>query len=266
MPIDLSTDKARRQYHRIVLQIMAKLERTVSNQLKPIINRQYMDAASLIIHGIKDVEHAVNQQAPRLRRVLRAHYRRVALTAGRQAVLAFDPDKSMNESFWNDINQFIALNVGRKIKQMQDTAKKMVALTIATGLEQGETNREIATRLRKTGVIDSKFRALRIARTETLGLYNSATQASVRETGLKFIRQWSTTKDLRTRRRKKKSNFDHWAVDGQKRKMGEDYLISGEALSYPGDPKGSAGNIINCRCVELFLRDRTNEINRNAKI
>lgn len=245
MPINLTTDKARRQYHRLVLQIMAKLERTVERQLKPMINRQYMDAASLITHGVRDVEHVVNAQAPRLRRILRAHYRRVAFVSGRQAIRAFDPTKSMNESFWNEINQFIALNTGRKIKQMQDTTKRMIALTIATSIEEGETHRETATRLRKTGAIDSRFRALRIARTETLGIYNSATQASVRETGLKFIRVWSTTRDLRTRRRKKKSKFDHWVVDGQKRKMGEDYEVSGELLSYPGDPKGSAGNIIN---------------------
>lgn len=242
---------------------MAKLERTVERQLKPMINRQYMDAASLITHGVKDVNHVVNVQAPRLRRILRAHYRRVAFTAGRQAIIAFeDFTKGMNESFWNEINKFIALNTGRKIKQMQDTTKKMIALTIDLGVRSGETNREIATRIRKTGAIDSRFRALRIARTETLGIYNSATDASIRETGIKFNRIWSTTLDLRTRRRKKKSVFDHWVVDGQKRKQNEDFDVSGEALSYPGDPKGSAGNIINCRCVLMYLRDRSNEIRR----
>jgi len=259
MPIDLTTEKAKRNYHRRTLDIMAKLERTISNQLKPLINRQYMDAASLITHGVTDVDHVVNEQTTRLRKILRVHYRRVAFTAGRQATLNFDPAKSMNESFWNDINQYIALNTGRKITQVQNTTKKMIGLVIQTGVNAGQTNIEIATRIRNTGKVDSKFRALRIARTETLGLYNSATDASVRETGLKFVRVWSTTKDLRTRRRKKGSIWDHWVVDGQKRAQNEDFDVSGEKLSYPGDPKGSAGSIINCRCVLLYERDRSNE-------
>jgi len=259
MPIDLTTEKAKRNYHNRTLDIMAKLERIISNQLKPLINRQYMDAASLITHGVTDVDHVVNEQTTRLRKILRVHYRRVAFTAGRQATLNFDPAKSMNESFWNDINQYIALNTGRKITQVQDTTKKMISKVIQTGVSAGQTNREIATRIRNTGKVDSKFRALRIARTETLGLYNSATDASVRETGLKFVRVWSTTKDLRTRRRKKGSIWDHWVVDGQKRAQNDPFSVSGEKLSFPGDPKGSAGNIINCRCVLLYERDRSGQ-------
>jgi len=251
MAIDLSTDKARRRYHRLLLQIMARMERTVFNQLKPMINRQYMDAASLITQGVRDVDHVVNEQTTRLRKILRAHYRRVAMTAGRQATIAYDPPKSMNESFWNEVNTYIALNTGRKIKTMQDTSKGILDFVIQTGIENGETNREIATRLRKQGKKVSKFQALRIARTETLGIYNAATDASVRDTGLKFDRVWSTSKDARTRRRKisktgKVSPYDHWIVDGQRRKQGEPFDVSGQNLDYPGDPKGSAGNIINC--------------------
>jgi uncharacterized protein with gpF-like domain len=222
-----------------------------------------MDTASLITQGVRDVDHVVNEQTTRLRKLLRAHYRRVATTAGRNAILYFEKgQKGMNESFWNDMNQYIALNTGRKITQMQNTTKKMIANVIGKGVTEGETNREIAKRLRKTGKVDSQMRALRIARTETLGMYNSATDASVRETGLKFVRVWSTTKDLRTRRRKKGSPYDHWVADGKKAAQNEDFLVSGEPLSYPGDPKGSAGNIINCRCVLLYERDRSNEIIR----
>ena len=263
MTIDISNEKSRRQYHNAILKILARLERTIARQLKPMINRQYMDAASLITQGVKDVEHVVNEQTTRLRKILRVHYRRTALTSGRQATLAYDQQKSMDESFWNDINTYVALNTGRKIKQMQDTTKNMLALVIKKGVENGETNREIAIRLRNTGKVDSKFRALRIARTETLGMYNSATQASVDETGLNFDKVWSTTKDLRTRRRKKKSKWDHWVMDGAKVKKGEDFMVSGEPLSFPGDPKGSAGNIINCRCVLMYERNRSNEIRLN---
>jgi hypothetical protein len=29
----------------------------------------------------------------------------------------------------------------------------------------------------------------------------------------------------------------------------EPFIVSGEELMYPGDPSGSAGNVINCRCA-----------------
>ena len=240
---------------------MARLERVLQMKLRPLINRQYMDAASLITQGVRDVDHVVNLQTTRLRKLLRAHYRRVAMTSGRQAIIAYDPPKSMNESFWNSINQHIALNTGRKIQQIQGNTLNSITKVMQKGIQEGETNREIAKRLRKTGKVASVFNSIRIARTETLGMYNKATDASVDETGLKFNRVWSTTKDLRTRRRKKKSKWDHWIVDGQKRKQNEPFDVSGEKLDFPGDPKGSAGSIINCRCVLLYERDRSLEAN-----
>ena len=263
MPINVNDPDARQRYHNSVLQIMAKLERLIANKLRPLINRQYMDAAKLIAQGVRDVEHVVNLQRQRLGDLLKAHYRRTAMTAGRNAILYFEKgQKGMNESFWNEVNQYISLNTGKKISSMQSTTKDMLAKVIEKGVREGETNQEIATRLRNTGKVDSKFRALRIARTETLGMFNSATDASVRETGLKFKKVWSTTKDLRTRRRKKGSIYDHWSVDGQKRGMNESFEVSGEKLRYPGDPNGSAGNIINCRCVLMYERDRSNEVAR----
>ena len=256
MPIDLTTEAARIRYHNTVLRVMSRLEGTVSRQLKPVINRQYMDAASLLMQGVKDVDHVVNEQNTRLRKILRVHYRRVATTAGRNAIQAFDPAKSMGTAFWSEVNSFIAFNTARKITKVQGTTKKMLNTVIQTGVQQGQTNAEIATRIRKTGKIDSQFRAMRIARTETLGIYNAATDASVADTGLKFKRVWSTTKDSRTRRRKRGSFWDHWSADKQKRDQNEDFVVSGESLKYPGDPKGSAGNIINCRCVLIYERER----------
>ena len=245
MPIDLTTDKARRQYHRTVLKIMGKLERPFSNALKPMINKQFIDSAKLVQNGVTDIDSIVDIQRLRFRKILIKNYNRVAFTAGREATRAYDPTKSMGAEFWNEINTYVALNVGRKVTQIQAGTKLRIKQIIQKGTEAGETNAQMATRIRKVGKIDSKFRALRIARTETLGMYNSATEASINDTGLEFTRIWSTTKDLRTRRRKKKSKWDHWVVDGQKRKQKEPFLVSGELLMFPGIPTGSAGNIIN---------------------
>jgi len=38
------------------------------------------------------------------------------------------------------------------------------------------------------------------------------------------------------------------AMDGVRVPLNENFNVDGEMLEYPGDPSGSAGNIINCRC------------------
>ena len=47
------------------------------------------------------------------------------------------------------------------------------------------------------------------------------------------------------------SREDHVDADGQEVGIDEDFMIppnGGEAMAYPGDPRGSAGEVINCRC------------------
>jgi uncharacterized protein with gpF-like domain len=44
---------------------------------------------------------------------------------------------------------------------------------------------------------------------------------------------------------------DHLAADGQVQDIDEPFDVGGEQLMYPGDPAGSPGNTINCRCTVL---------------
>jgi hypothetical protein len=41
-------------------------------------------------------------------------------------------------------------------------------------------------------------------------------------------------------------------VDGQKVGINEMFIVGGENLEFPGDPFGSPGNVINCRCTLFF--------------
>ena len=41
-------------------------------------------------------------------------------------------------------------------------------------------------------------------------------------------------------------------MNGQKVGEFDKFFVGGEELEYPGDPKGKAGNIINCRCKVVF--------------
>lgn len=95
-----------------------------------------------------------------------------------------------------------------------------------------------------------KYRAERIARTETMRASNAGSTQLFQSWGV-GKHEWLSTKDDRTRGNDPKDEFDHVEADGQRVNIGEPFMVSGEALEYPGDPNGSAGNTINCRCTTI---------------
>jgi uncharacterized protein with gpF-like domain len=65
-------------------------------------------------------------------------------------------------------------------------------------------------------------------------------------------REWVSSMDDRTR---DEPGADHVAADGQIVGMKEPFTVSGERLMFPGDPAGSAANVIACRCQLVFIYD-----------
>lgn len=63
-------------------------------------------------------------------------------------------------------------------------------------------------------------------------------------------KKWASILDGNTRT----GQFDHVVSDGQKVKISEPFIVSGEKLNYPGDSSlgASTGNLINCRCSALY--------------
>jgi hypothetical protein len=46
------------------------------------------------------------------------------------------------------------------------------------------------------------------------------------------------------------SREDHMNADGQEQLLDDDFEVGGESLAFPGDPRGTAGNVCNCRCSQ----------------
>jgi len=104
----------------------------------------------------------------------------------------------------------------------------------------------------------SSGRAERIARTEVIGALNGGHLDGYREGGASS-KEWLSTDDDRTRGADPKDEFNHLAADGETVDLDAEFTKTGEALQYPGDPAGSAGNIINCRCALLPVVGKTEE-------
>lgn len=107
------------------------------------------------------------------------------------------------------------------------------------------------------------YRAERIVRTETNRAFNLANRVQVEKLsqqikGLKHA--WVAEVDQRTREEHIKADDDYNPDGGgQAIPVDEPFVVGGEKLMYPGDPAGSAWNVINCRCREVIITDDIEE-------
>jgi len=118
------------------------------------------------------------------------------------------------------------------------------------GVMLGEGTRELSKRIQQI-TNEKAWRARRIARTELNRVKNwghrRAAQQARDEFGVDLTKRWLSATDERTRDM-------HEAISGTTISM-EDYFImgNGDRMQFPGDPAGSAENIINCRCTHVYI-------------
>jgi SPP1 gp7 family putative phage head morphogenesis protein len=130
-----------------------------------------------------------------------------------------------------------------KAKEINDTTIGDLRKSLSDGLANGESTLELQDRM------DSEFDGLRdyrterIARTESIASLNFGASATYKSSGIQK-KEWLAVQDDRTR-------LEHDDADGQVVGIDEPFVVGGEELMYPGDPTGSAENIINCRCSLL---------------
>ena len=70
-------------------------------------------------------------------------------------------------------------------------------------------------------------------------------------------KEWLSSEDSRVRTRLLPNRlYDHKEMDGVKVQLAERFNVNGDALRFPADYEGQAGNIINCRCAVAVLPKR----------
>ena len=91
------------------------------------------------------------------------------------------------------------------------------------------------------------YRTEMIARTEIQRSSNAGSSEIFKAFGAPR-KEWLTAIDGRERP-------EHAAANGQVVSIDAPFIVGGEQLMYPGDPAGSAGTTINCRCAEAPVFD-----------
>ena len=125
--------------------------------------------------------------------------------------------------------------------------KYVISQAIADGASVDETAGRIGTLYKGF----DKWRSLTIARTELNAAENAGALEGYRQSGVVARKEWLSAIDERTRSYDNGDEFDHAGANGEVAGMEEMFQATGEPLEFPGDPNGSPGNTINCRCTHV---------------
>jgi hypothetical protein len=136
---------------------------------------------------------------------------------------------------------------GTTEKQAQRIIANATAAGLHMGLSQAELGKMIQSDIRTQGGALARARARVIARTESHAASNAAQQQAAVATGLPMLKEWvAANQPDRTRQ-------DHQDADGQTVELHMPFIVGGEELMQPGDPNGSAENVINCFSGDTLL-------------
>ncbi len=239
------------------VRLAAAHERALAHDLIKLLNRIARAAATHVAAGRSD--RAADVVAGYESAMLRAFRTRLHVAAKASAELVIEEltgEKaagaletkfiSLLEIAERAVADWIAAYAAAKVRRILETTRKIIRQAIVRGNELNEPPRVLAHRIRdETGGEIGRARAQMIARTETHIASQVGSNAAADATGLQLDKEWGATEDARTR-------LAHSIADGQKVDKNAYFIVGGEHMRFPGDPNGSARNVINCRCVVLW--------------
>ena len=149
----------------------------------------------------------------------------------KQVVKAVYTDSKISKKLYEKLGEDVAF------------LKKRIANNLSRGIATADSYSHIARNIAADSNVGFN-RAMRIARTEGHRIQAQSAfdaQHKAQEKGADVVKQWDAALDKRTRE-------SHARVDGEIRELDEKFS---NGLMYPGDSKGGAAEVVNCRCALL---------------
>ena len=228
-----------------------RLRTPFRRQYYKVLNKYFKEFANKIEIAYQTrsqimLDMELRKQADKLKLILTTLYRSVAYAFKDYALGRFF-SKDFDDDFENQLSEFIALNTGIWVADIDETTRKRLAKVIDNSYNDGLSVEATGVALRNTVIGMGVYRANLISRTEVhrvAGFANEAVAENMNIDGT--VKEWVAIQDARTR-------LSHSIAAGQRVPLESDFVVGGERLKYPGDPKGSAGNTINCRCASIYI-------------
>lgn len=209
------------------------------DRVRPSVTRGgTIDPARVADHTGFWTEQVDVEIVPEVRGILSDAWRRVT-TAGNPPT---DPWTS------NYLNE-----VGNRMRNTPNEVYALVVREVERGITKGLSLDRVTEAVQKvlTSTATDRWpsRARTVARTETIaavnaGIFRSAQLEAEQRGDVAPFKQWIATDDKRTRP-------THNEADKQRTLLSEPFRVGGAQLLFPGDPRGPAAEVINCRCSLL---------------
>lgn len=146
-----------------------------------------------------------------------------------------------NEVITSEIRRYFQQHLFDKVVlPISETTQDIILKAIIKGQNEGWSVSRILTEIGRTDI--SRMRARRIVRTETVRATNFGALLSAFNEPFEMTKEWVAVNDNRTR-------HTHYNIDGQVRDLTKPFS---NGLMFPGDPNGSAAEVISCRCSLAF--------------
>lgn len=158
-----------------------------------------------------------------------------------------------NETWIRTVQDYLRLHQLDLVANMTETMKGDIIRVLEKGVEEGWSIDQIVKELGRIDIIEARART--IARTEVIRAANVGHAAAAQTMPYETNKKWVAAQDHRTRHSHRLIHnhvvdengfFDVPIYKGDKK-------IGTEKMLYPGDPKASASNTVNCRCRAIYL-------------
>lgn len=159
-----------------------------------------------------------------------------------------DPELGMWEDAFRSYMYERSLKIAKKVLTTEaELINAIIDQVVADAMLEGSSISTISGALKdqfmKRLITVQRYEAERIARTEVIGASNKGSYDGALSTGLELQKGWSTSGLPKTRDSHLLYESFGWIS------MTKEYA---PGLQHPGDPNGSAEEIINCRCTIIY--------------
>ena len=231
---------------RVQTRLRQSYERRLRSQMRSYF-KSYFDEYAFAMDS--DMEFSiVNARYERqLTQILDSHYKTVIRAFGLRLLNQYTKQEEQFELIYRD---YVRENVGTKVVLISVATRKHIQRIIQKNIDAGLGVSALATQIRAEGTGSfSRYRSATIARTET---HNAASFANHRIAQTQNLpnqrKRWIATQDNRSR-------DAHLSISGTTLPIDEDFVVNGSLMGYAGDPRGGVSNVVNCRCVIIYLSD-----------
>ena len=267
----LAWKKTQAQRDRFSRTMTREWKHALMEQIKPVIAEISESSVYDIEHRIPKLitEELVEEQLDRTIEVVGVYFAKTTFKDIRKAYEPLTITKMgglpSDQEWAGFVKYTLGKRAGERITAITDSSRdqaiKVVKRTLGQAAQEGMGTSQMSQLLRDNlnsewGEI-STYRAARIARTEVTMASNLGSLTGAERSGEPMFKVWLSTRDRRTRRRRRKQVFDHYGTfptgpDGEKRDLDEKFTLTGEHLMHPGAYGGSAANVIHCRCTMYY--------------